>query len=1009
MRITYDGVAYNFTTIQDLSNQIGLTLQDTKDFVRSVVNRTTDRIIVNGDDDYQTIKINIQQPFSTVIQRKFNRTIPNRFIIRNNIVYNNIAVDNKLKPQDLARLRYTVTLTIRFSEDIEVRTIKGSTLYFGDVGNKGLTNNNEPLEFDANGNITNWSIPPTGIFADALEKVKESTYYDIAEILNYELHIFTSDNDKELEEWNDGTLRDINYKLTEWANIMYQQDTTENCLKQYLLTHYSNIPKAEFKKIGHSGITVSQLKKLCKRYDINYYFYDKNGKLKESSTIENNDIENLRLIIYNNHIYPISGTKPKRITKTSDKIIIVDNARSKLLKLYNNKIVPHDIKISELTNEENETKVNIQSFVMEDGTKYLQNPQFKRCYDYLARYNLEHYIYDTIQFENIVSILQKKFITDDLNSFIPNHNLFLQKGLTYNNGKKLENREIHTIDKNKAYMCAMYYLPYLISVDWRLAEIIKNPTTIVDHYLYIIEAKTYTDLIPQSGKYWGYILKLAKQENIDFILLEGIPTTVHPNKFPLLLDEMMDTMSESEFKANGVRLWGNMCKNLEPVDLPQCNGIFNDDEASRQEGITDKLDDNVNIKYTHKTTFKGVYTMSPIAIQILDMARIMVHNKIKELNIKPDDIIELKTDAISYYGKLPESMKIRKPWPQNFHDWKEIQYIPVDNDLKPFEPTNVENVSFFYKNPKAETHRLIRELHLRYAGTGKTYEICHEIVPKLIKQGIKYKVLTPSHLSQTDYMINNINCEVIQKDALSLNIPDEDFIIIDELSMLDKLSHDLLFKLSQIETKQYMCFGDYNQLLNVDREIFNTPQYNMYIFNNIIDDEFKNYRNNFTKKYYDSLINETVDPQLEVIKHSKKKFYNADVIITYRKKTAIIYNEKMLEHLDLTPYSKGVKYICRTNDFMTNPNEAKRKNIYNCKQITIKKPLGNNEYLMSDDNVLTKKQLDNKFKLAYALNIHQLQGSTVDSYYFCQEDAKFIKGREAYVIISRLRTKTELI
>lgn len=60
-----------------------------------------------------------------------------------------------------------------------------------------------------------------------------------------------------------------------------------------------------------------------------------------------------------------------------------------------------------------------------------------------------------------------------------------------------------------------------------------------------------------------------------------------------------------------------------------------------------------------------------------------------------------------------------------------------------------------------------------------------------------------------------------------------------------------------------------------------------------------------------------------------------------------------------------------------------------------------------DNNLheLTKDEVKKHFELAYALILHQFQGSDTTSYYWTPEDNYFIDGRTAYTIISRLNTK----
>ena len=198
----------------------------------------------------------------------------------------------------------------------------------------------------------------------------------------------------------------------------------------------------------------------------------------------------------------------------------------------------------------------------------------------------------------------------------------------------------------------------------------------------------------------------------------------------------------------------------------------------------------------------------------------------------------------------------------------------------------------------------------------------------------------------------------------------------------------------------------------------NQEHYLKYLFKEI-NTKFVNYRNNFTKEYYDSLIytkvnisdKDNADRNMlikEVSKWSSKNWKNAEYIICYRHKTKQKWNRIMLKHLKKKSWtSVGVRIVCKNN-------KLRDIGIWNKKEFVIKKIIKNEndkKFILSDkykidkDVTVTEKQLKSNFDMAYACNVHQIQGSTLNSYYWASEDDKFLNGNVAYTIISRLRQK----
>ncbi len=328
---------------------------------------------------------------------------------------------------------------------------------------------------------------------------------------------------------------------------------------------------------------------------------------------------------------------------------------------------------------------------------------------------------------------------------------------------------------------------------------------------------------------------------------------------------------------------------------------------------------------------------------------------------------------------------------------------PIDNVIEENEKVVYDNEQctlFVEDDIEEKESNNVRELHLRYAGTGKTYEILNKLIPTLEEEKIEYIVLTPSHASLKEYRADGINSDVIQSYTLKHTVPTEKCIIIDEIGMVDAAGHDLICKLKKMN-KMIYAYGDHQQLppFGVANK-YNTDHYNNYIFTAVVNDKFKNMRNTFTQKYYDKIINEEIDYVVAVREHSTKKPYQAEMILAHRKVIRDTYNEKMLEYLGKDKHDIGVKYICKTNKYRSDDENC----MYNGKRLIIKTVDGNN-ITFDDDNVITKKSLESHFNLGYALDLYEIQGASIESYYWCEEDDKFLNGNMAYVIISRLKTK----
>jgi len=280
--------------------------------------------------------------------------------------------------------------------------------------------------------------------------------------------------------------------------------------------------------------------------------------------------------------------------------------------------------------------------------------------------------------------------------------------------------------------------------------------------------------------------------------------------------------------------------------------------------------------------------------------------------------------------------------------------------------------------------------------------------------------------------------------------------------MISKMGWDMLYKCLLLG-KKIMGYGDFKQLKPVNSDKCDKPLFLNMMFNKIVFNK-SNYRNNFSNEYYDTLINSKSRNYLieQVKKYSVEKYENADYLICYRNNTRNKYNKLMMEKNGFSSMTDiGLEVICKTNDFkedniynnftfiivdnsdgkikLINKDDIEyykkyiekiecpislqktNKNIYKteCNHLFSKSLiewLKNNEncplcrhsikmYEIPIDDFLKKNKEEQfiNFDISYCRTIYNLQGQTIKSYYYCDEDKFFLENETAYTIISRLK------
>lgn len=1036
--IHFNGRAYYYDNVSDLQKQLGIPMPLVKKLLKDIKDDNTGRILLNKDKEID--KIDITNPNRALLKTEFGiQRLSNKDLIEGTYreKVDTVLVDKLYGHNQIKSQFATVKVYVNFYRSFEPKDIltnQGKRKYKTGSDNnfmlkyldeeklkEALDNPNEDNALEKRTLNVLITSPNNSPSVDDIErsvrKAINDKYDNLSQIVLYTVTLHGAYTHKEIE-YKDGYIAENIpkiFQLEEWANIEYDNTgkDDDSCAVKFLSSRY---PKYywKFKKLekhnefgDNRGIILDDFMRICNKYKLPYHFYDINGDVIyqniHNEVVKDEDI--LRAIIFNNHVYPtIGGKKPRRIPKQKEelKIVYVHKGYEKLLYFLDKGILPKDIKIGYITSssvlksEDVDNEINVISFVVKK-TKYICNGDHLKCLNILKELKLEDKMKDSIKVTDLATILIKVYAGEKAVSFFPEKKRIQMSPLLFNKQIKSSDDicgEMCHIDKNKAYTWSLYSLPYLICFDYRVDEIIENPmfTEIDDKNLYLCIPEYYTLDMPDTGLYTGYDLIRYRNKGIKFKRVEELVCRIVPNYYRDVIDKLRKYLNNDDFKYVMNIIIGKFEQTFGIKYNYKFKGIFNDESAKMHSGFVRKLGSH-NLFYDCEEKYENVRDNFPISIQVKSWCRNTICDKIRELNIHDDDIFRINTDSIMYRGKLPKNLD-----PSDFDGWKKI---PIKDDKRNYIlPTN-DRANLKYSKIEYEGNST-RILHNQYAGGGKTTYIINKLIPKLQNKNISYIVLTPSHETLQEYKKNKLNCEIIHHYVyVNMGVPKEDYVIIDEVGYLDGHCNDIIFKIIQ-SGKSIECFGDFRQLKGIDGKSYDQEHYLRYAFNKI-DDSFTNYRNNFDTTYYDSLIDGDKEYVTDEVLKWSSGMKNAELIICYRHKTKEKYNNLMLENLELEPYSEGTKLISVTNKF-------NKLGIYNHKRLNV---------IEVDEKLITLEEVDgelkkyvlpkkkvcnpNNFQHAYAMNIHQVQGRTLKSYYWCDDDNKFLDGRMGYTIISRLR------
>lgn len=885
-------------------------------------------------------------------------------------------VDYEGKILNILNISISFVARIEISEGIQVRPFR-----YNYVGNNNMEMINDKTEDFLEYTLTKeWGLM---IYQYSILNIQYTNF-----VSNINGRIFIEDRENaQLRDENPISLINMfgkNYDINKSNN---------NCVINAL--KISNGKKEELKKLLEEKdyITPRELYEFCKKNNLSIRIYDIEGKIILKNSCK--DVSYINILAYNEHAY-ILKNKFLKCLKKNDKLEKIflnkEELGYKFDKLIRNKIQPTDIKF----NEKNE----IVSFV-DDDKMYIGNEKYKACEYLLGKLGIEDEIQTTINERNMMNNILRLFDIKK-KSYFPF--TFTKSPFSYISENIDKTKKMKSIDMNKAYSYCLRDLPYLVSCDYKFDKVIERPSEIIEHYLYNIRIDGSSIFFPTSGIYWGKILLLAKENDIEFEIIEGIETKKHDNDHKKMIETLYKLNDEELQKLYGNK---NMIKNMVNSYI---GNMINRNISFKKDTILKSYIPEKEIKYsndvknlyinnshyafsseekeTDKTPLNDSY---PILIQIKDFCNIRMFEKMKELELKDEDIVGVFTDNIVYYDNGQQFIPCEL--------WKEDK-VNFDKFPKNMHDNESINNLFSFKEPNFKKNDNKNVLVDGNAGMGKTYYILNKLIPNLDN----YIVLSPKHTAITKYRKENKNCDTIQKYTVNNKIPTEENIIIDEYGMMDNNGWKLALK-CQAKGKRVFMFGDNTQLLNVDSDKPVTKLFMKCFFNDIIECK-ANYRNNFDYKFYDKLryeetSNDIIDKLLNKYCNDKKP----EIYIGIRNDTVEKKNLEILEkngkYDSETKKFKnlvGVPVICKSNNYV-------EYELYNNFPAVISDEDEKHITIEFEEQEITIKRrvFFNNFVFGYAVNLYNFQGDESNKIKFLEEDKKYIlmNRRALYTLISR--------
>ena len=941
-------------------------------------------IIAVNTDNKETLKFNKETVGDTFLSTEFGEIVNKNNLKIGNMIGDYILTDS-IKSEEKTLLTIQIEVSITFSTTSS-KPFTTNLKYIDLYSPSQLVLNTENIEF--------WKTIIKEDYASALT-------IDIKKIT-----ALTSQNNAALQlidmELRHSIPLDINYIFNEKIiNKNYK-----HCIHDFMIDRYkNNYPHSEIKRLK----TTRDIYLFCVKYNIKLRAFNYNKEVICShDPPKKNKIKPMIYIAYNSHLYALKSEFLNKMNNTYKSVKVVEDITPLIEISLTNNIIPKEL----------DHNGDYFTQFISNGILYIENPEYDKCLEILKKFGLQDKIHNKIKVGDLGNIIEKLYCKNiNSHSFYPYGSEFNKQAFNYHNENlQISDDNLITIDGVKFYPSQLLKLPFLIRVDIKYhkhrkfinEDFFKN-NEIVPHYIYAVKVKNSNVILTNNDFYIGTTLIYAQTMNLEFTILEELETEKVPNYFKEMIHDIFKKCSESEFKSILNILIGQF----------ECNNYSDNGNTM----VREKLKFNRILDISEVKTFDGqikdfkcgasgkefklgfdlennfnIFNRKPIAFQIKDLSRIILHKQIVKMGLDSTNIKQIKTDSITFDKSACDY--IDKYIFNKFSGWKYETYSAYN----PNKTMQKSTPTFDYKT------NTIGHIELGYAGCGKTHKIINTVLPKFIKpsggnnqvkQPNDYCVLSPSHASLIDYYNKEFISHPIQTYTFKSNkVPKETNIIVDEIGMVDNAGWNMLFRCFLLK-KNIIVYGDLTQLKPVNGNICDNTNFHNLLFNKSTFNT-DNYRNKFSNKFYDYLFNlKKRDKSIaEIVKKYNTDITKTDTIIAYYNETRIKYNKKLCFINNIKNlYDKNAKIICKTNELLFDKfynNECLTVDNYNKKTELLK-------FTNGKELTISIYHIKKYFDYAYCKTLYNIQGSSINNFYFCEEDLEALGGREIYTLISRLK------
>lgn len=804
----------------------------------------------------------------------------------------------------------------------------------------------------------------------------------------------------------------------------------ENCFVHYVQKNYGK-QKRFIKNVSNMNTNkvwnVEECIKFLEDCNIPYYSYLGNLKLYKYKVDRKSKAKIFRFIFSNEHIYPVTKKELNAL-----KCIKMDDYKIKGIK-YIKKLTEFVFMQSNKGKALEKYKVKfdgesyIFSRVLIDNILYVNDLNVVKSYELFSKImNFFPLAFNYSIYTPLIYICEKEKLYSSFN-----YDMKMNEAPYYYNPESMEKKNLICIDKNKSFSYALMSLKYIPVLDSQCfpEKYNKDDKFDVNNIYHVKKVTKDCRCFLSAGKMSGYRLKnFMDCVEIDYV----IKPKLVPNPFSEIIKKMY--YDDVELTKNILNVFYGVCRINKNSDYNLHSRITNNFQEAVEFGNFREIKcgdtemytliESVEYKYKYKSN------LMPISMFILDSAVNTLVEKIDELKkLDPKmKIAKIKTDSITVVTDVIkyDDLDLDK---NDISKWK---FEPVKKSGAKFICTNTldddEYMFEFDELLKSDAYSLPIEIskesarneldkNIIYdclAGSGKTYECLHAIIPELKDK--KILIISSQHCSLEEYYLKKYNAKVIQHFTFSghgmLEFRKYDTIIVDEFGKLEPPHIEYIFKHIGRNTNLIML-GDKGQLLPYG---YNRSKpspienYEVYkLFDYVVKME-KNYRNEYTKEEYQKMK----DLLFKLTGYEKSligKIGKLNITVT-RTTMDKINNIKIKDWTDKYTFEDrtmkvkiGGKVISefRSRNTLT----LHKMRIYNGVFYTIKKyddetitltDKHNNDY-----TIPTELFVEN-FNYGYAITAFRAQGRSIPYNDIGIHDIRIIKkdGRMFYTVFSRI-------